>query len=125
MYICQSQSPNSSPTPCHFPPLVSIRLFSTSVSLFDVNILVQVFFWGGHSHSCLECICRSDLAGSHGKCLINFFNFPTWIHHFTPHQRCMDNSGCSRSLTSQVQLFIDIYTLICIKWITNKNLLYK
>ena len=35
VYICQPQSPNSSPpTPCRCPPLVSIRLFSTSVSPF-------------------------------------------------------------------------------------------
>ena len=33
VYICQSQSPNSSHHH-HFPPLVSIRLFSTSVPLF-------------------------------------------------------------------------------------------
>ena len=38
VYTCQFQSPNSShhhhPPPPRFPPLVSIRLFSTSVSLF-------------------------------------------------------------------------------------------
>ena len=38
MYICPSQSPNSSHhhfhPPRHFPPLVSIRFFSTSVSQF-------------------------------------------------------------------------------------------
>ena len=37
MYICQSQSPNSSHhhhPHHHFPPLVSIHLFSTAASLF-------------------------------------------------------------------------------------------
>ena len=28
-------------------------------------------------------------------------------------------------LKTKIEIGIDIYTLICIKWITNKNLLYK
>ena len=46
MYICQSQSPNSShhhPLTAHFTPLVSIRLFATSVSLFLPCILVHLY----------------------------------------------------------------------------------
>ena len=45
VYICQSQSPNSShpPPPHHSPRLVSIRLFCTSVSLFLPRKLVHLY----------------------------------------------------------------------------------
>ena len=45
VYICQSQSPNSSHhhRPCHFHPLLSIRLFSTSVSQFLPCKLVHLY----------------------------------------------------------------------------------
>ena len=33
--------------------------------------------------------------------------------------------GKNRSGMMNWEIGIDIYTLICIKWITNKNLLYK
>ena len=43
--------------------------------------------------------------------------------------RCMDTKGGKwqggGGGAMQRKIGIDIYTLICIKWITNKNLLYK
>ena len=70
MCTCQSQSPNSShhhPTPCYFPPLVSIRLFSTSVSLFLPCKLVHLYHFSRfHIYALIYDICfyLSDLLHS-------------------------------------------------------------
>ena len=39
--------------------------------------------------------------------------------------RCGKVAGGSVVVVMNWEIGIDIYTLICIKWITNKNLLYK
>ena len=43
--------------------------------------------------------------------------------------KCMDTTGGKRGKGGgggmNWKIGIDVYTLICIKWITNKNLLYK
>ena len=59
VYICQPQSPSSShPTP--FPPLVSIRLFSTSVSLFLPCKLVHLYHFSRfHIYALIYDICFS------------------------------------------------------------------
>ena len=73
MYICQSQSPNSSHHPTtHFPPLVSIRLFSTSVSLFlPCKPLHLYHFSRFHIYALIYGICfsLSDLLHSVGQSL--------------------------------------------------------
>ena len=59
VYICQSQSPSSSPHP-HFPPLVPIRLFSTSVSLFLPCKPVHLYHFSKfHIHALIYDICFS------------------------------------------------------------------
>ena len=62
VYICQSQSPNSShhhPPPLS-PPLVSIRLFSTSVSLFLPCKLIQLYHFSRfHIYALIYNICFS------------------------------------------------------------------
>ena len=48
------------PPPCHFPPLVSIRLFSTSVSLFLPCKLVHLYHFSRfHIHALIYDICFS------------------------------------------------------------------
>ena len=63
MYICQSQSPNSSHHHHHlrhFPPLVSIRLFSTSVSLFLPCKPVRLYHFSRlHIYVLIYAICFS------------------------------------------------------------------
>ena len=65
MYICQSQSPNSSrhhptPPPRHFPHLVSIRLFSTSVSLILPCKLVHLYHFSRfHIYALIYDTCFS------------------------------------------------------------------
>ena len=63
MYTCQSQSPNSSHHPhhpCCFPPLVSIRLFSTSVSLFLPCKPVHLYHFSRfHIYALIYNICFS------------------------------------------------------------------
>ena len=61
MYTCQSQSPSSSPPPpTAFPPLVSIRLFSTSVSLFVPCKLVHLYHFSRfHIYALIYDICFS------------------------------------------------------------------
>ena len=59
VYICQSQSPNSSLPPC-FSPLVSINLLSTSVSLFLPCKLVHLYHFSRfHIHALIHNICFS------------------------------------------------------------------
>ena len=58
VYIHQSQSPNLSP---FFPPLVSICLFSTSVSLLLLHKQVHLYYFSGfHVCSLIYDICFSD-----------------------------------------------------------------
>ena len=70
MYICQSQSPNSSHHHTHAPllsPLVSIRLFSTSVSQFLPCKLVHLYHFSRfHIYALLydTCFSLSDLLHS-------------------------------------------------------------
>ena len=63
LYTCQSQSPNSGhPIPLHrsFPPLVSICLFSTSVSqLLPCNPVHLYHFSRFHIHALIYNICFS------------------------------------------------------------------
>ena len=95
MYTCQSQSPNSSHhhhhLPCHFPPLVSIHLFSTSVSLFlpckqkrmNYVSLLQALIYNAMSKNLqggfLEWICfaiklnKYDINWCFGLCKMNRF----------------------------------------------------
>ena len=68
--ICQSQSPNTShhhhPLP-RFPPLVSIHLFSTSVSLFLPCKPVNLYHFSRfHIYAliCYICLSLSDLLPS-------------------------------------------------------------
>ena len=57
VYVCQSQSPNSSP---YIPPLVSIHLFSTSVSLFlPCNVVHLYHFSRFHIYVLMYDICFS------------------------------------------------------------------
>ena len=52
--------PPLSPPPCHFPPLVSIRLFSTSVSLFLPCKLVHLYHFSRfHIYALIYDICFS------------------------------------------------------------------
>ena len=58
VYICQSQSPNSSHP--SFPPLVSIYLFSTSVSLFPLCKQVHLYHFSRfHLYALIYDICFS------------------------------------------------------------------
>ena len=63
VYICQSQSPNSSHhhhSPMPLSPLVSIRLFSTSVSLFLPCKLVHLYHFSRfHIYALMYDICFS------------------------------------------------------------------
>ena len=62
MYTCQSQSPNLSHHHHHarFPPLVSIRLFSTSVSLFLPCKPVHLYYFSRfHIYVLIYDICFS------------------------------------------------------------------
>ena len=61
VYICQSQSPNSShPSSPRFPPLVSICLSSTSVSLFLPYKLVHLYHFSRfHIYALIYDICFS------------------------------------------------------------------
>ena len=63
VYTCQSQSPNSSHHHhllLHLPPLVSIRLFSTSVSLFLPCKPVQLYHFSRfHIYALIYDICFS------------------------------------------------------------------
>ena len=64
MYICQSQTPNSThpPLPSHFPPLVSIRLFSTCVSLFLSCKRIHLYHFSRfHIYALIYDICFSFL----------------------------------------------------------------
>ena len=59
VYICQSQSPNSS-SPHRFSPLVSIRLFFTSVSLFLPCKPVHLYHFSRfHIYTLIYDICFS------------------------------------------------------------------
>ena len=90
MYICQSQSPSSSPLP-HFHPLVSISLFSTSVSLFLPCKQVHLYHFSRfHIYALLYYICfsLSDLLHSVWQSLKihqqlykrpNFITFYGWV----------------------------------------------
>ena len=52
--------PTTTPTPCHFPPLVSIRLFSTSVSQFLPCKLVHLYHFSRfHTNALIYDICFS------------------------------------------------------------------
>ena len=92
VYICQSQSPNSShhPTPCHFPQLVSIHLFSTSMSQFLPCKTVHLYHFSRfHIYALIYDICfsLSDLLHSVWQSLdpstslqwLNFFPFSGWV----------------------------------------------
>ena len=62
MYTCQSQSPSSSHhhPPIHFPPLVSIHVFSTSVSLFLPCKKVHLYHFSRfHMYALIYHICFS------------------------------------------------------------------
>ena len=65
MYTCHSQSPNSSHHhPRRFPPLVSIRLFSTSVSQFLPCKPVHLYYFSRFPIYALRydiCFSLSDL----------------------------------------------------------------
>ena len=101
VYICQSQSPNSShhhQTPHHFPPLVPIRLFSTSVSLYLPCKPVHLYrFSRFHIYALIYDICfsLSDLLHSVWQSLdpstslqmTHFCSFSWLIFHcvYVPH----------------------------------------
>ena len=63
VYICKSQSPNSShhhPSPCHFPRLGSIHLSSASVSLFLPCKPVHLYHFSRfHIYALIYNICFS------------------------------------------------------------------
>ena len=72
MCICQSQSPNSF-APANIPPLVSIRLFSTSVCLFLPCKPVHLYHFSRfHIYALIyyTCFSLSDLLHSVGQSLV-------------------------------------------------------
>ena len=90
VYICQSQSPNSSHP--RFLPLVSVRLFSTCVSLFLLCKYVHLHH-SSRFHICVLmydiCFSLSDLLHSKGGSLpdhqskiavLSLYPNPTLIH---------------------------------------------
>ena len=67
VYICQPQSSNSPqhhPPRLRFPPLVSIHLFSTSVSLFLPCKPVHLYHFSRFQKYALICFSLSDLLHS-------------------------------------------------------------
>ena len=117
VFICQSQSPNSShlhlPTPC-FPPLVSIRLFSTSVSLFLPCKPVHLYHFSRfHIYALRDntCFSPSDLLHSVWQSLgpstsiqMNQFRSFLWLsniplyHIFFIHSSVDGHLGCFHDL---------------------------
>ena len=86
------------PTEPHFPPVVSIRLFSTSVSLFLPCKLVHLYHFSRfHIYAFIYNICFSlsdllhsvwqSLGPSMSLQMIQFCSFLWWIFHFiyVPH----------------------------------------
>ena len=133
----------------HFLPLSissklgGIRLFSTSVSQFLPCKPVHLYYFSSfHIYALIYDICYplSDLLHSVWQSLdsstslqMTQFRFFLWLSNI-PLYICATSSLSTKGGKRRGggvgggmnwEIGIDIYTLICIKWITNKNLLYK
>lgn len=85
-----------------------------------MNFHVEVFVWM-HVFSCLGCITRRGISGSHGNCMFNFLrnyqNFPKKLYHFALLQQCI---RVPISLDPYQHLLLSVFfilaSLVHVKW---------